>query len=170
MSRLLLVDLSGLFWTAWHATSDQELGSAFELVYQRITRHMADHDLVAVCVDSPPYKRKQIDPEYKANRDEPDLAAVDQLARLRERLTADGHVVWGVQGYEADDVIASACAIAAERELPVTILSQDKDLAQLVSDTTDIVVLNPRSGNRLDAAAVVDKFGVSPNQVRDFSP
>lgn len=168
MSSLLLVDLSGLFWTAWHATADQEIGSAVEGVYTSIVRHLGDHAYCAVCVDSPPYLRKQVDPEYKANRDAPDPAAVDQLRRLRGRLVADGHVVWGVQGYEADDVIATAAQLAVQRQMEVTVLSQDKDLAQLVSDADLVSVLNPRTGARLTDDSVREKFGVAPHLVRDL--
>ena len=69
-----------------------------------------------------------------------------------------------IPGYEADDVIASLVRIRHAK--PVLISTLDKDLAQLV--TEDVHLVNTMHNKYLDPQAVVDKFGVRPDQIRDL--
>jgi 5'-3' exonuclease len=170
MKTLLLIDLSGIFWAHWHATEQQEVGAAFSLTVGKVHQLAGDYDHVAVCCDAPPYKRKELLPSYKAQRDAPEPNAVEQLRQVKERLATDGFAVWESKGYEADDIIATACALARREEEPleVTVASADKDLLQLVDDTMRIRALVPLSGLVLDAKGVAEKLGVPPPLVRDF--
>ena len=163
---LMLVDLSALWWANWHATADQEIGEAFRRTVDKVRALSDGYDYVAVCCDAPPYKRKELSADYKAQRDKPDAAAVEQFRRVRERLEIDGYLLWGVRGYEADDVIATACRYALQDGLVVTIASGDKDLMQLVSPSVSL--LSTRSGDRYDVDGVVAKWGVTPALVGDL--
>lgn len=165
--RILLVDLSAVFWRNWHASKDEQLGSAFETTVKKI-RWLASsgYDGVAVCGDFPPYFRKELSPDYKAQRDTPDPAAVDQLRRVKERLDADGFPMWEVKGYEADDVIASATKWAVAQGHHVHVASADKDLMALVCE--HVQVRSTATDDIYDAAKVVEKFGVTPRQMPDF--
>ena len=165
--ELTLIDLSSIFWQNWHATADQSTSSAFENTVQRIARIASGRKHVAICCDSPPYWRKQVYEAYKAQRDKPDEAAVDQFKRVKERLVLDGLVLWACKGFEADDVIATAVAMArADGFDSIEIWTGDKDLAQLVSDRVTIV--STQTNDRMGPAEVVAKFGVGPERIRDL--
>ena len=168
MSDLLLVDVSHTFWTNWHATADQEVSAAYERTVEHVARMVARHEFAAICCDYPPYHRKAIAPDYKAQRDKPEPVAIEQFARVKDRFARDGYVIWQSRGFEADDIIAGACAWAGSREdiERVVVASNDKDLLQLVGPRC--VVLSTKTGDTIDAGAVEAKFGVAPSQIRDL--
>jgi 5'-3' exonuclease len=165
--KILLVDLSSVYWQYWHATKDEPLNSAFELSVKKITRIVDRYDHVGICLDSPPYKRKEISADYKAQRDKPDELAVAQLERVKDRLTLDGFALFSSPGAEADDVIASiVTALDGDDIELVDILTGDKDLTQLVTETVNTI--STQTGERYDVANVASKFGVMPEQMHDF--
>lgn len=168
MAELLLVDVSHCFWTNWHATADQEVSAAYERTVEHVARMVERHALAAICCDYPPYHRKAISPDYKAQRDKPEPVAIEQFARVKDRFARDGYVIWQSRGFEADDIIAGACAWAETRDdiERVVVASNDKDLLQLVGPRC--VVLSTKTGDTIDAAAVETKFGVAPGQIRDL--
>lgn len=166
MKSLLLIDLSALYWRNWHATADKEVSAAFDATVQKVHQLAEGYDYVAVCCDSPPYKRKELLSSYKAQREAAPPLALEQFARVKERLRADAFLLWEAPGYEADDVIAwaSSCAV----DFSVTIASADKDLMALVDDRRPVSQLNPFDGKTYNVEAVIAKFGVSPEQIPDF--
>jgi 5'-3' exonuclease len=106
--------------------------------------------------------------DYKTSEGvEPELLA--QFPLLEEVLAAAGVLVWPMIEFEADDALAAAAVAAARdpRVERVIICTPDKDLAQCVSGTR-IVQLNRRTRTTLDEAAVIQKFGVSPESVPDY--
>lgn len=167
MKRLALIDLSGLFWANWHATEAHPVGEAYSRTIEQVRRYTDGFDLAAVCCDAPPYKRREILPEYKATRDKHPPQALQQLDDVKQRCADDGLLVWSVPGYEADDVIATATRLARAEESPldVTIFSGDKDLLQLVGE--GVLCVSPRSGE-YNEARVVEKMGVPPRLVGDL--
>lgn len=169
MKKLILIDLSGIFWRHWHATKDAELSEAFERTLADVDRARRGYDFCIVCCDAPPYKRREIFPEYKANRVAAPPLAVEQFDRTKARLDADAFLLWAVPGFEADDVIATAARLARLEEDPleVSIFSGDKDMLQLV--TEGVRVVSPWSSSIYDSdASVVEKFGVPPRQIADW--
>jgi DNA polymerase-1 len=103
---------------------------------------------------------------YKANRTEmpPDLA--QQLPYIRRALEAFRIPILQAQGFEADDVIGTLAAKAAEAGHPVYVVSSDKDMMQLVTD--QVKVLNPSKDNLvLDREKVIETLGVPPERVID---
>jgi DNA polymerase I len=103
---------------------------------------------------------------YKANRTEmpPDLA--QQLPFIRRALEAFRIPILQSEGFEADDVIGTLARQAAEQDHDVFVVSNDKDMLQLV--TGRIKVLNPVKDNLiLDRDKVVEVLGVAPEQVID---
>jgi 5'-3' exonuclease len=167
MSRTLLIDLSGIFWAAWHATADQDVSAAFEATITKVATLRSGYDHVAVCCDSPPYWRKSIHPAYKAQRDAPPPQALEQFARTKARLEADGLWLASSPTCEADDVIATLALALSEQGHAVTIASADKDLLQLVDDQARIRVVSLR-GDVYAAAQVEEKFGVPPHRMLDL--
>lgn len=166
MKTIGLVDLSSIFWQAWHATKDQEIGAAFDISIGKIGKFRSNYDHVGVCLDSPPYFRKQISADYKAQRYEPDKAAVDQLTRVKLRLQKDGIPLFAAPGAEADDVIAAIVNQVGNDSCHIDIMTGDKDLTQLVSQK--VKTISTQNGQVYDAPAVLDKFGVMPAMMRDF--
>jgi DNA polymerase-1 len=103
---------------------------------------------------------------YKANRTEmpPDLA--QQLPFIRRSLEAFRIPILQSEGFEADDVIGTLARQAAEQDHDVFVVSNDKDMLQLV--TGKVKVLNPVKDNLiLDREKVVEVLGVPPEQVID---
>lgn len=167
MKSVLLVDLSGIFWAAWHASADEELGAAYEKTLGKVVSLSSGFDAVAVCCDRGPYKRKELAASYKAQRDAPPPQAIEQLQRVKRRLDADGFLLWEVAGYEADDLIATACMGLSDCR--VTIASGDKDLLSLVSDEPpEVCVQSPATGKLYTVEGVREKFGVPPWRIADL--
>jgi DNA polymerase-1 len=103
---------------------------------------------------------------YKANRTEmpPDLA--QQLPYIRRALEAFHIPILQAEGFEADDVIGTLSKQAAHAGHPVYVVSNDKDMLQLVND--HVKVLNPVKDNLvLDRAKVEETLGVPPERVID---
>ncbi len=110
--------------------------------------------------------RSDLDPEYKANRKETPEDLVDQLPFFRPLTEAFCWPVISAEGFEADDLIATVVTQAKKKNWKVTIWSGDKDLMQLVTD--ELHVVDALRNITYDKAKVVDKFGVPPEQVRDW--
>ncbi|HET9088116.1 MAG TPA: DNA polymerase I [Acidobacteriaceae bacterium] len=103
---------------------------------------------------------------YKANRAEMPLDLAQQLPYIRRALEALRIPILQQEGFEADDVIGTLSHQASHIGHPVYIVSNDKDMLQLVGD--DVFVLNPVKDNLvLDRAGVVEVLGVPPEQVVD---
>jgi 5'-3' exonuclease len=170
MSHILLVDLSALYWANWHATSHEPVSAAFDLTMAGVRKLLGNgFDRVAVCVDSPPYKRKEISADYKANRERQPEAARELLRQVIDALRKEGLCIGGVKGAEADDVIATATRLARERGHMVTIASSDKDLFQLVTDDEpQVAILSTRTWERRTVSDVIAKCGVAPLLMRDW--
>ncbi|MEK9773372.1 MAG: 5'-3' exonuclease H3TH domain-containing protein [Opitutae bacterium] len=118
-------------------------------------------------------QRESILPEYKANRGSPPEGFSEQLEYVKQLTGAMGYG-WGQkEGLEADDLIATKVCELEGQDSEVTIVSSDKDLAQLVSSNVKQLLppptANPRIGWRLlDQGAVAEKFGVSPAAILDY--
>lgn len=165
--KLALIDLSHIFWSTWHATAGQPVDTAALATLQRIDGFKSGFDRVAICCDIGPSWRKTEYPEYKAGRPERDPAAYDQLRRVREQLESEGLPVLAVEGFEADDIIATLACKAPGAGYEVTIFSGDKDLLQLVGGP--VVVQSTNNGGALmDREKVKEKFGVYPDRLGDW--
>ena len=166
---VLLVDLSSIGHPIWHVSQQEPDPDYTSQRTAAVVRQLAaDHPHTAICCDAPGSFRKDIDVTYKANRPPAEAALHHQINLAREALEADGFPVWKVDGFEGDDLIATATAKLMEREIShnVLIASADKDLLALVSDRVE--VHSTRTGNRMGPAEVKDKLGVDPCQVVDY--
>lgn len=168
MKTLMLIDLSAIYWASWHASADEHLSTAYIRTVEKVHSLRDGYDFSAVCMDAPPYFRKELLPTYKAQRDAPAEDAIEQLQRVKERLDADGLLLWSVRGFEADDIIATATKHAVAAGMRVTIASSDKDLMQLIDDMAGVSLHSLRDGQAFGEAAVVEKFGVPPHKMRDL--
>jgi DNA polymerase-1 len=113
-----------------------------------------------------PTFRKEIFPEYKANRPPPPEDLKVQFPLVQELVEAFDLAVLQKDGYEADDLIATATRAARAAGMKVVVVSGDKDLMQLVGE--DVVVLDTMKTKVWDAAAVEQKWGVPPELLGDL--
>jgi DNA polymerase-1 len=103
---------------------------------------------------------------YKANRTEMPQDLAQQLPYIRRALEAFHIPIVSYGGYEADDVIGTMAREASQEGYPVFVVSNDKDMMQLVTDT--VKILNPAKDNLiLDSAKVQEVLGVPPERVID---
>ncbi|NKX39353.1 DNA polymerase I [Tritonibacter mobilis] len=102
---------------------------------------------------------------YKANRPPAPEDLVPQFPLTREATRAFNIACKEIEGFEADDIIATLACQAREAGGRVTIISSDKDLMQLVGDGVEM--LDAMKNKRIDSDGVREKFGVGPDRVVD---
>ncbi|WP_437671487.1 AAA family ATPase [Sorangium sp. So ce131] len=168
MAALLLLDLSALFWFNWFSSKHQSIDAPYEAVIGKVRQLASKHSHVAICCDAGRSFRYEIEPEYKAKRPPKDEAGCAQLARVVAELRTMGFQVLEVGGFEGDDLIATAAAWAGEQDPPieVVIAGQDKDLLALLNDRVSL--LHVQTGVVVRPDNVRNKFGVGPEQMRDY--
>ena len=110
--------------------------------------------------------RKDLYPEYKANRSEPPEDLIPQFGLIREATRAFNLPCIEVEGYEADDIIATYARQAEKVGAHTTIISSDKDLMQLVSD--HVSMYDSMKDKQIGIAEVIEKFGVGPDKMIDL--
>jgi DNA polymerase-1 len=171
---LILVDGSGYLFRAYHAlpkltNSKGEATGALVGVIAMLRKLIDAHhpDFVAVVFDAPGRTfRETLYPEYKANRPPMPPELREQVAPLQEIVRAMGLPLLAVPEVEADDVIATLAAQAAELKLATLISTGDKDLAQLVGD--HVTLVNTMTETVLDREGVIARFGVPPERIADL--
>lgn len=110
--------------------------------------------------------RNDIDPAYKANRELPPPELERQFIWARELCEALGLPCLSSPVYEADDLMASCARLARRASRPVTLMSRDKDLAQLMRDG-DRFWEGP-GGRHEDLAAMQSRLGFPPARMADY--
>ena len=171
---LYLVDGSGFIFRAFHALPPLTRGDGTPVgavlgFTNMLMKLLADQraEAVAVVFDTKRETnfRTALYPAYKANREAPPPELVPQFALVREATRAFGVPALEMEGYEADDIIAAYARLAQAAGRPVTIVSSDKDLMQLVGP--GVAMLDPLKNRAIGPAEVVEKFGVPPEKVVD---
>lgn len=104
--------------------------------------------------------------EYKANRPPMPEDLACQIEPIHEIVKAMGLPLLTVTGVEADDVIGTLANEATSKGIDVVVSTGDKDMAQLVSD--HVTLINTMTETRMDRDGVVEKFGVTPEQIVDY--
>jgi DNA polymerase-1 len=170
---LYLVDGSGFIFRAFHALPilNRPDGTPVNAVLgftNMIMKLLADlgAEAVAVVFDAKRENfRNAIYADYKANRADPPEELRPQFAIIREAVEAFCLPCLELEGYEADDLIATYARLAREQGREVTIVSSDKDLMQLVRD--GVRMMDPIKNRPINAEEVMEKFGVPPDKVVD---
>ncbi len=103
--------------------------------------------------------------QYKANREAMPEDLRPQIPLTRDATRAFNISCEEIEGFEADDIIATLAPQARDAGGRVTIVSSDKDLMQLVGDGVEM--LDPMKNKRIDRDGVHEKFGVAPERVVD---
>jgi len=184
-SRAWLVDSHAQIWRAWHVW-DKDLtdpagrpvnalqGFAdfllglLESVHAPQAEDEAARPMVICAFDGPGNRayRQAIYADYKAHRPPAPEALTEQMPRCRELVQAAGLAAVDHYGYEADDVIGTLVGMVRGRTRAVTIITGDKDLAQLLGP--DDRWYNPMRQSVMAYGDVQRRFGVRPTQVADW--
>ena len=111
-------------------------------------------------------------PEYKANRSESPSEFKGQIPLLQECLAAMSITVIQKEDIEADDILATLATQGAAEGFTVLVCSGDRDTIQLVDDRTTLLYPNVQGVSQLkryDRAAVIERYGVPPEQYPDIA-
>lgn len=171
--HVFLIDGSGFIFRAFHGLPPMVSpnGTPVNAVFgftKMLMKLMEDTDAdhLAVIFDRARKTfRSDIYPQYKAHRPPPPDELIPQFELVREATRALNVPAVDMEGFEADDLIATYAKQAAADGAIVTIVSSDKDLMQLVDD--EITMLDPMKNKVIGPDEVFEKFGVAPDRVID---
>jgi DNA polymerase I len=171
---MLLVDGSSYLYRAYHAMPDLRAPDGFPtgairgfVAMMKLLREQYPAAHAACVFDAKgPTFRDDWYAEYKAQRAPMPEPLAQQIAPIHEAVRLLGWPVLEVPGIEADDAIGTIARVAADSGHQVIVSTGDKDLAQLVNPR--VTLINTMSNEKLDEAAVLDKFGVPPQRIVDF--
>jgi DNA polymerase-1 len=180
--RLFLIDGPSLVYRAFFALPESiatSTGVPTNAIFgfaSMLVKIVTEHGVCPTVVawDAGTSGRTDLFPEYKAQRrSRPDLLK-QQWPAMEPLVEAFGYSNVKVEGYEADDVIASLAerAMSAEPPVPVTIVTGDRDVFQLIDERGLVEVMATARGitdtKLYDRQAVIDRYGISPELIPDF--
>ena len=179
--RLLLIDGHSMAYRAFFALPAENFttatGQHTNAIYGFATMLISllkdekpTHVAVAFDVSRKTF-RTEIFPEYKANRAKTPDEFRSQMSYLSDLVKGFGITQFSVEGFEADDIIATLATRAERDGFDVLICTGDRDSFQLVTES--ITVLYPKRGvsemARMTPQAVIDKYQMTPTQYPDFA-
>ena len=173
MKKLLLVDGSGYIFRAFYAlppmtnSKGTPVGAVFGFT-KMLMRLLRDcrADYFAVVFDASRKNfRNDIYPAYKGTRKETPEDLIPQFSLIRDAVKVFNVPSIELEGYEADDLIASYAKKALNLGIEVTVVSSDKDMMQLVSK--GVILYDPMKQKRIGDKEIKEKFGVTSEQVLD---
>jgi DNA polymerase-1 len=179
--RLLLIDGHSMAYRAFFALPAENFttaqGQHTNAIYGFATMLISllkdekpTHVAVAFDVSRKTF-RTDIFPDYKANRAKTPDEFRSQMSYLNDLVTGFGITQFALEGYEADDIIATITKQAEREGAEVLICTGDRDSFQLVTEKT--TVLYPKRGvsemARMTPDAVQEKYGMTPDQYPDFA-
>lgn len=174
MKKIFLIDVSSLFFRAFYAVRPltSPSGLPTNAIYgflSMILKLLKDEkpEYLVFCYDrKDPSFRKDIYPEYKANRSEMPEDLVPQIPYIKKLANLLGIPSVEVEKFEADDLIGTLVKLGLKNQMEVLIMSGDKDFAQLVEDR--VYLYDSMKGTKLGPAGVVEKWGVAPEKFIDY--
>ena len=181
MEELILIDGNSLLFKAFYATSDtgnymvNRNGIPTNGVYgfarmvEKIISTNPKYVIVAFDYGKKTFRNELLD-TYKATRKETPQELVPQFALAREYLTAHSITWYEVEGYEGDDIIGTLVDFGEKNNLKVSVYTGDKDANQLISPQTTIyrTVKGVTELDIYNEQTLLDKYGLKPDQFRDF--
>ena len=173
MKNLFLIDGSGFIFRAFYALPPltNPEGTPINAVYGycnmilNIFKKFKPEQIIVVFDTKRKTFRNDIYKDYKANRTEPPEELIPQFSIIRDATDALQIPRVEMDGYEADDIIATYTKEAEKKGVTVTIVSSDKDLMQLVNKNTKMY--DSMKDNFIGIKEVEEKFGVKPSKVID---
>src|ERR687889_472777 len=176
--ELFLIDGNSLVYRAFFALPESIATSTGEhtnaifgfasMLVKILTEHGSQPTLV--CWDAGMSGREEVSSEYKAGRKKrPDLLS-EQWPHLHPLVEAFGYRNVRVEGYEADDVIATLARQAKEKGIDVMVVTGDRDMFQIVGDGVRVMATSRgiTETKVYDRQAVIDRYGIPPERIPDF--
>lgn len=174
-----MIDGMSLVFRAYHAmyrsgltnSEGEPTGAVFgfaNIITSLLEKYDPKHILVVYDTSAPTFRDEMYD-EYKANRAEFPEDLAPQLIKIKQLLELFGIPQLELDGYEADDLVATLAKKASENKIDSFCLTSDKDYYQLVNEHIKILKPSSKGGDLelVDYAEVKEKFGVRPDQVID---
>lgn len=181
MEELILIDGNSLLFKAFYATS--YTGNymvnrngiptngvyGFARMVEKIISTNPKYVIVAFDYGKKTFRNELLD-TYKATRKETPQELVPQFALAREYLTAHNITWYKIEGYEGDDIIGTLVDFGEKNNLKVSVYTGDKDANQLISSQTTIyrTVKGVTELDIYNEQTLLDKYGLKPDQFRDF--
>ena len=179
MKKLLLVDGNSMVFRAFYATIytrpmitsfGQPTNAVFgfaNMVNKALQMLQPDAILFAFDSGKKTFRHQQY-PQYKGTRKELPQELIDQFALVRQYLDASNYPRVEVDGYEADDIIGTMAVRYPEWQ--TTILTSDRDLLQLIDDTTKVMLMKKgiTELETVDINTLKNEYGLTPSQICDL--
>lgn len=177
--KLLIIDGNSILNRAYYGirrltapdgTPTNAVYGFLNILFKYLEDEKPDYAGVAFDLKAPTFRHKMF-AEYKANRKPAPDDFIVQIPLIKEVLKAMDFKCVELEGYEADDIIGTVSRICDGSGVSCSILTGDKDDLQLASGNTVVKLVITRMGNTsttsYDAAAVYEKFGVTPEEYID---
>lgn len=163
--RLFLIDGSSYIYRAYYAIRhlSNSQGMATNAIYGftnmllKVMREQQPDQLAVIFDSKGPTFRKEIYPEYKANRSAMPEDLVPQIPYIKRVVEAFNLPGIEKPGYEADDIIATLAGKFAAKGMDVTVVTGDKDMMQIVNDR--VCLLDTMKDKVFGPAEVAERFG-----------
>ncbi|MDE5062297.1 DNA polymerase I [Wolbachia endosymbiont of Drosophila tsacasi] len=168
-----IIDGYGFLFRAYYVlphlitTTGMPIGGVYGFL-NMVLKYIAHSDYLTIALDAGKKNfRHNLYPEYKANRVTPPEDLIPQFTILREAMEAFNLSYEEIEGYEADDIIATLAAkYAYHKDFKVVVVSSDKDLFQLLNH--NILIFDPIKNIYIDEKQIVEKFGVNSHKLLDL--
>jgi 5'-3' exonuclease len=154
-NTIAVIDLSAIYRRYWHASEGENMSSAKRKTLSFVRSLHSEYEEIIVALDCPPYKRKELYPDYKANRPEIPEAIKEELKNTVESIASDGWKIARCEGAEADDIVST---LVRQYDGRVDVYGSDKDLLQCC----DLIGID----GKLSTAET--RLGVTREKVVDF--
>lgn len=173
--KLFLIDATAFCYRAFYALGglSTSFGQPTNAIYgflNMLNKILKKNkpDYLAVCFDvsRDTFRQKKF-VEYKINRPPMPDGLSSQIPFIKDIVKAYGMASVEKKGFEADDIIASLSRKAKQKNIPVVIVSSDKDILQLVEDNIEVFSPYKDSGTTYDVEKVHERFGVTPDKIPD---
>ena len=170
-NRLILIDGSAYIFRAYYALPpmSRKDGTPVNAVFGftnmlvKLIEDYKEEKLVVIFDAARKNFRNKIYKDYKANRGETPEDLIPQFDLIKKCVKAFNIPQLEIEGFEADDIIATYSSQATKLDIPSLIVSSDKDLMQLVNE--NVQMLDPMKNKKIGIAEVIEKFGVEPDKV-----
>lgn len=170
-----IIDGSSYIYRAFYAIRrlTNSRGMATQAVYgfitmlQKVLRERKP-DYICVVFDAPGRNfRHEMSAEYKATRQATPEELIPQIPYIKRAVQYFGVTQMELEGYEADDLIATLTHWASARGLEIVVVSGDKDLHQLIQDPV-VRQWDPQNDRVFTEEAVMERYGITPAQMVDY--
>lgn len=178
--RMIILDTSAILYRAFYGNSDLKTSSGIptggvygfiNYIINIVNEFKPDYMVGAVDISRKTLRRTQRYSEYKNNRKSPPPALTSQKKLMVDFLKLNNIRTIGVEGYEADDIIGSVCK-KFENIVDCIIITGDKDLSQLVTESTSLALIGKGrdGGFKLIKTEddVIKTYGVKPSSIPDY--